>query len=294
MYRVQIHNFGCIFVGENKSNRVKISKMKIQNTLLIAGLTIILFSCGLSKTGDSPKGGVNLFTIQNDIDLGKQVAGEIAADPKQFPILDSAKNVQAYRYIYNIRDKILATGKVKHKDDFLWQVRILQNDTTLNAFCTPGGYIYFYTGIIKYLENESQLAGVMGHEMGHADLRHSTQQMTKMFGLDVLLSVALGENRAMLKQITAGLIGLKFSRAHETDADEMSVSYLCGTKWPADGGAGFFEKIDAEGGGGTPEFLSTHPSPTNRIENYRNWAKEKGCTGTDKGELSFKQFQKLF
>lgn len=269
--------------------------MKLRNTVLILAVAAVAAACGLGKSGtdDVPKGGINLFTLEQDRDLGKQVAGEIAADPAQFPVLDSASNVAAYKYIYGIRDKILATGKVQHKDDFVWQVRIINDDSTLNAFCTPGGYIYVYTGIIKYLENEAQFAGVMGHEMGHADLRHSTRQMTKIYGIEILVSAALGERDA-LKQITTGLIGLKFSREHETEADRMSVEYLCGTTWPADGGAGFFEKIEAAGGGATPEFLSTHPSPANRIENYHTWAKESNCAGTDNGLTNFKRFQQLF
>ncbi len=269
--------------------------MKIRNLIGITLATVALAACGLGKSGtdDVPKGGFNLFTLQQDRDLGKQVAGEIASDPAQFPILDSATNTAAYKYIYGIRDKILATGKVTHKDDFVWQVRIVKDDSTLNAFCTPGGYIYVYTGIIKYLENEAQLAGVMGHEMGHADLRHSTRQMSTIYGIDILVSAALGEREA-LKQITTGLIGLKFSREHETEADRISVDYLCGTTWPADGGAGFFEKIEAAGGGKTPEFLSTHPSPENRIENYHTWAKESNCGGTDNGITNFKRFQQLF
>jgi predicted Zn-dependent protease len=269
--------------------------MKLRNTLLILAVALVLAACGLGKNGtdDLPKGGINLFTLQQDRDLGKRVAGEIAADPAQFPVLDSASNVAAYKYIYGIRDKILATGKVQYKDDFVWQIRIIEDDSTLNAFCTPGGYIYVYTGIILYLENEAQLAGVMGHEMGHADLRHSTRQMTKSYGIEILISAALGEREA-LKQITTGLIGLKFSREHETEADRMSVEYLCGTTWPADGGAGFFEKIEASGGGASPEFLSTHPSPVNRIENYHTWAKESNCGGKDNGITAFNRFQQLF
>lgn len=261
----------------------------------VVGLTMIIAACGLGKdsSDEVPSGGFNLFSVQQDRDLGAQVAAEIAANPAEFPILDSASNVKAYKYIYGIRDEILATGKVTHKDDFVWQVRIIDNDTTLNAFCTPGGYIYLYTGMIKYLENEAELAGVMGHEMGHADLRHSTRQMTKIYGVQILAAAALGQREA-LAQITTGLIGLKFSRSHETEADRISVEYLCGTHWPADGGAGFFEKIEAQGGSGVPEFISTHPSPENRIENYHKWAKESNCAGNDNGEKSFREFQSLF
>lgn len=266
-----------------------------KSILTLTLLGVLLSSCGAGKEGkdDKPKGGFNLFSVQKDVELGAQVAAEIRSKPSEYPILDSASNVAAYRYIYGIRDKILATGEVEHKDDFKWQVRIINDDNTLNAFCTPGGYIYFYTGIIKYLDNESQLAGVMGHEMAHADLRHSTRQMTKVFGVQILLAAALGD-QSVLGQITTGLISLKFSRGHETEADHMSVHYLCPTPWPGDGGAGFFEKIAESGSQTPPQFLSTHPSPDNRIEAYHNWASTENCMGSEENEAAFNDFQSLF
>lgn len=263
---------------------------------LIALIGLTLGSCSLFNKGeksDVPDGGFNLFTVQQDRDLGKQVSDELMSKPNEYPILDSASNVAAYRYIYDIRNTILNTGKVKYKDDFAWQIRIVEDDSTLNAFCTPGGYIYVYTGIIKFLDNEAELAGVMGHEMAHADLRHSTRQMTKLYGVQVLIDVLAGDKDA-IKQITTGIIGLKFSRSHETEADRMSVEYLCGTKYKADGGAGFFEKIEAMGGGRQPEFLSTHPSPENRIENYHTWASENDCGGTGDFATNYAQFKQLF
>lgn len=265
--------------------------------ILTAFIGLTLGSCSLFNKGgkdDVPDGGFNLFTVQQDKELGAQVAGELAADPATYPVLDSASNVAAYRYIYDMRNTILNTGKVTHKDDFLWQIRIIEDDSTLNAFCTPGGYIYIYTGIIKYLDNENELAGVMGHEMGHADLRHSTRQMTKINGVQMLISATLGDREA-IKQLTTGLISLKFSRAHETEADRISVEYLCGTKYEADGGAGFFEKIEAQGGGSQPEFLSTHPSPANRIENYHTWAEESNCaTAAGTSSMTYDEFKRLF
>ena len=66
-------------------------------------------------------------------------------------------------------------------------LRIIHDDSTLNAFCTPGGYIYIYTGILKFLDSEDEFAGVLGHEIAHADLRHSTRQMTKQYGVQILL-----------------------------------------------------------------------------------------------------------
>ena len=269
------------------------TKLMIKKIALLAVTGLIMTSCSLFNNDKAPSGGINLFSIQQDKDLGLQVSGEINADPVTYPVLDPATNVAAYKYINDIRDAILATGKVKYAEDFEWELKIIKDDSTLNAFCTPAGYIYIYTGIIKFLDNEAELAGVMGHEMAHADLRHSTRQMTKSYGVQALVNAALGQREA-LKQITNGLIGLKFSRTHETEADRMSVEYLCGTKYRADGGAGFFEKIKAMGSGATPEFMSTHPSPANRIENYHTWAKEGNCGGTDDFATKYEEFKRLF
>src|SRR5690554_798942 len=215
---------------------------------LLFSSTLFFMSREMTKKSISD---FNLFTIENDKQLGKEVAMEIESNPQEYPILDSAKNATAYKYLYDIRDRILNSGKVEHKNDFAWRLRIIHDDQTKNAFCTPGGYIYVYTGLMKYLDSEEQLAGVLAHEIGHADLRHSTRQMTKLYGVETLLNMLAGD-RALIKDITKSIIGLKFSRTHETEADKASVTYLCPTDYVAAGGAKFFEKIEAEGGAGVP------------------------------------------
>jgi|JI6StandDraft_1071083.scaffolds.fasta_scaffold06205_1 predicted Zn-dependent protease len=234
--------------------------------------TTLFFSCNKDE-------GINIFSIQDDKDLGMQTAAQIAADPAQFPILDPVANAAAYNYLYAMRDEILASGQVTHKNDFNWELHIIKDDTTQNAFCTPGGYIYIYTGLIKYLDNASSLAGVMGHEMAHADKRHSTEAMTKQYGISTLLTVLLGENPGLLAQISASLISLKFSRVNESEADKYSSIYLCPTKFRAAGAADFFEKIIAMGSSNPPQFLSTHPNPDNRVEAIKNEANSLSCSG---------------
>lgn len=118
-------------------------------------------------------------------------------------------------------------------------------------------------------------------------MRHSTRQMTKLFGVQLLLDVLAGDRQA-LKQVTAGLVGLKFSRSHESEADEHSVRYLCPTDYNAAGGAGFFRKIEEMGGSRTPEFLSTHPDPGDRVEHFENEKTTQGCTGSETYETEFK------
>lgn len=257
-------------------------KLKIMGIVL---LSAGLYTCGTMNEKNKGK-GFNIFPVSQDKALGAQVAAEIDGNSKEFPLLDSAKHKEVYQYLYKIRDNILNSGKVDFKNDFTWRLRIIHDDKTVNAFCTPGGYIYVYTGLMKFLDSEDQLAGVLGHEIGHADMRHSTRQMTKQFGVQVLLDLVAG-NREMLKQVTSAIIGLKFSREHETEADKRSVLYLCPTQYNADAGAEFFEKIEAKGGERPPEFLSTHPNPANRIEDFRNTKTTMGCTGTNKFKTEY-------
>lgn len=262
-------------------------------------LFVFLFCCStVMYAGCSKKngggGGINIFTVDDDRQLGLQVKGEIAANPAEFPILDPSTNAAAYNYINSIRDEILNSGRVTYKNEFAWEVYIIKQDEVQNAFCTPGGYIYVYTGLIKYLDSKSALAGVMGHEMAHADKRHSTEQLTKIYGIQTLLDIVLGKDQGLLTQVASQLVALKFSRDDETEADMSSVSYLCPTKYEADGAAEFFQKIITEGGSTPPEFLSTHPNPDNRVENIQAEAEKQGCdaTITETEELSgYQQFK---
>lgn len=253
---------------------------------LLSASTLIYSGCG--------KNGINIFSIENDKELGLQTKAQIEADPAQFPILNPASNQAAYSYLYAMRDDILNSGKITYKSQFAWEVYIIDDDNTVNAFCTPGGYIYIYTGLIKYLDNKSSLAGVMGHEMAHADRRHSTNQLTKRYGVQTLLDILVGKDQNMLTQIGAELVSLSFSRSDEKDADTYSVNYLCPTKYRADGAADFFIKLNNHGGSGVPAFLSTHPNPENRVQNIQAQASSNGCVSTipaaeeDQGYLQFR------
>ncbi len=240
-------------------------------------------------------GRVNLFSLDQDKQLGAQTNTQILADPKQFPVLPEKGNEEAYRYVRGITQRILNSGKVEHKDEFPWEVRLIDDDETLNAFATPGGYIYVYTGLIKYLDSEDELAGVMGHEIAHADQRHSTQQMTQLYGVQALAALASGNATGELAgRMVTSLASLKFSRSHETEADSYSVIYLCPTGYESDGAAGFFRKLEAGGSGGRPpEFLSTHPNPGNRVANIEKQAQALGCTGKESNTAEYAKIKKL-
>jgi beta-barrel assembly-enhancing protease len=240
--------------------------------------------------------------VSEDAKMGLQVSQEIESKPSEYPILPERGNEEVYKYIRGITSKILNSGAVVHRNEFPWVVKIINDNKTLNAFCTPGGYIYVYTGLIKYLDSEDQLAGVMGHEIAHADNRHSMRQMVKSYGVSALVGVGAqvatqnSGNRTQqaamtAAQLTTALVGLKFSREHETDADNTGVKYLCATDYNAAGCAGFFEKMGNEGS--PPEWISTHPSPVNRVQNIKDQAVAAGCKGSNKNQAQYLRIKQL-
>lgn len=243
--------------------------MKILNKVLLSAAIIILTIL------NSCSSGVNIFTNQDDVRLGKQVAQEIANDPKDYPIYNGNPAIKNYinRQIFQ---QVLASQEIKSKDIYPYQIEIIANDSVYNAFALPGGYIYIYSGILKYLDSEAALAGVIGHEIAHAELRHATQRMTAQYGASFLVNLILGNNPSELEQIGSNLfVGLAFlanSRSDENQADEYSFKYLRSTRFYPGGVKFFFEHMKADGlvssqSDKIATFLSTHPNPIDRISN---------------------------
>jgi len=252
---------------------IYILKMKSFIQLFFGFSIMIHFGCGK----------INLLTLEDERQLGEQAKVEIASNPQEFPLLSKASNPQAYAFIEGVATDILNSGQVQNKDNLQWEIYIIKRDDVLNAFCTPGGKIYFYTGLMKYLDNSSAVAGVMGHEIAHADRRHSGKQLTSQLGLQFLLQIVAGtsgQDIAQMVGVLSGLGSLKFGRDHETEADEYSVKYLCPTRYQTDGAHYFFKKLIDEGQGSQsgPTFLSTHPDPGDRVANIQNQAAaSSGC-----------------
>ena len=239
--------------------------MKKYAFVFLLGFAIAFMGCSKDKD-------LNFFSVKQDVQFGAQLDSTVLANPNEFPILKMSQYPQVYAYLQQMLNAILESEEILYKDEFVWKITVINSDV-VNAFAAPGGYLYFYTGLIKYLDKGSELSGIMAHEVAHADRRHSTEAMTKEYGFSVLLSILLGNNPSQLEQLLASLAltgtTLAYSRNNENEADQYAVYYSADTKYyhPL-GVAGFFEKLINEGGGsGIPEFLSTHPSDENRIEN---------------------------
>lgn len=166
--------------------------------------------------------------------------------------------------------------------DFDWEFRLLDAPEVVNAFCLPGGKVAVYSGLLPVVEDEHGLAVVLGHEVAHATSKHGNERVSQgtfaEAGLSLVgagLSLADLQPAAMEGIMTALNAGTKFgvlmpySRKHESEADEIGLLFLIRAGYDPEAAPRVWERMAALGGGGPPEFLSTHPSPGNRAQRLR-------------------------
>ncbi|MEO8447724.1 MAG: M48 family metalloprotease [bacterium] len=237
---------------------------------------LIMFVASLLSLSVLYSCGANIFSVDDDVTMGKDIDQQIRADSRQFPLMQGNQNIKDY--VSGLGKYVLQNSSlIEYKNVFPYKFEVVKDDSTINAFCIPGGYVYVYTGLIRFLDNEAALIGVMAHEIAHAERRHMTQRLTSYYGVSMILSLVLGNNPSTLGEIAANLfVGLGFlanSRTDELEADNYAIKYLRSTKYYPGGITFFFDKIREEQRrkGDTPgdleRLLSTHPLPQDRIDN---------------------------
>lgn len=189
-----------------------------------------------------------------------------------------------------------ALGYPNYLDDYRWEYSLVQ-DQAINAFCMPGGKIVVYTGILPIAKDETGLAMILGHELAHALANHGAQRMTAQQGQAIVGAaggIALGDSRAgqLFNQYygTASTVGaiLPFSRSHESQADEIGTIIAAIAGYNPYEAPKLWERMKAQGSSGTPEILSTHPSPDTRIQALNQIAPRAVAEAKKFGVTSFK------
>lgn len=256
---------------------------------LSAGFMFILASCATSGVN---KGDFNLVSMDQERAMGNQIDAQVR---QEYRVLDEPELVA---YIKGLGDQIAvaaASAKVK-PEDFTYH---LVADPAVNAFAVPGGHVYVNTGLIQTAESESEVAGVLAHEMGHVISRHGTEQLTKAYGFNIIGSLALGQNPGMLQQLAAQVGGtavlLHYGRGAEREADQLAVKYTYGAGIDPAGIVSFFQKLAKEEKGETPPkylaWLSTHPLTTDRVKDAQERIAELPAKQVRRNSAAFDAFK---
>jgi predicted Zn-dependent protease len=214
-----------------------------------------------------------------EANLGAQAYQDVLSDPK----VKISQNATEVAPVQRIAARIVEAAKrskyAEAANEFKWEVSVIKDDGTKNAFALPGGKIAVYTGIFPVAANESGLAAIMGHEVVHALARHGSERMSQgvlaQIGL-VGASIAMGTqgfspvtSQAAMSALGLGTqvgVLLPFSRAHESEADYIGLLLAADAGYDPQEAVRVWQRMQASGGQEPQEFLSTHPGHETRIK----------------------------
>jgi predicted Zn-dependent protease len=238
------------------------ARRSVRHTLGAAAL--VLAGCSVNPaTGERQ---LSLVSEGQEIAMGRDADPQIVAQFGLYP----DEGVQ--RYVQDLGASLAAESE---RPDLPWTFRVL-DDPLVNAFALPGGYIYVTRGILAHLDSEAELAGVLGHEIGHVTARHSASQMSQamlaQIGLvaGAVLAPEAAQSYGGLAQTAASLLFLKFGRDDERQADALGVRYAIRDGYDPNALLGVFDTLDrvsrAAGVERMPGWASTHPAPEDRSQ----------------------------
>jgi len=251
---------------------------------------VALVACATNPA--TGKKELSLMSEAQEIQLGQQMDGEIRREMGVY------NDEELQRYVSDVGMRL---AKASERPQLPWHFTVV-DVPAVNAFALPGGYIYLTRGILPFLHDEAQLAGVLGHEIGHVTARHSAQQYTQATtaGIGVtLLSIFVPEARPFqnITETALGVLFLKYGRDDELEADRLGVRYTAATGWDPSGVAGMLRtlgRLDEASGSrkGVPNWLSTHPAPQDRVQKLQavvQQAEQTTAVGTS-GRVDENQF----
>jgi predicted Zn-dependent protease len=295
---------------ESNSPDIQLSNNTVMNRLIklffpVLFISIMIPSCVVQESPITGQKRAYAYSWDQEVQIGRDVDREIV---REFGLYDD-ENIN--NYFTAISKEILDNSHMRRGDtadrfretEFIFRVL---DSPVVNAFALPGGYIYVTRGLMAHMNNEAQLAVVIGHEIGHVAARHASQRgLQQTIGSVVVLGGAIlgqellglpGETILNLSSQAAGLIFLSYSRNHERESDQLGVEYAAKTGYVAAEGAAFFtslKRISDRAGHSIPSLLSTHPDPGERERNIPRKAREWEEAGYEQTILNTERYMEM-
>ena len=242
---------------------------RIYVLLVVFVLSLLSFACGVVRT--SPFGETSLILIptSQEVAIGRAAAMQVERCSKL------CKDPVINQYVNWVGQKIAA---VSGRYDITYHYKVIESPE-LNAFSLPGGWVYVYTGLLKHLKNEADLAFVLGHETGHIVGRHAIRRLQVIYGINFLLSLTLGgknlsEAEAEVIKVLYQIVLAGYSRKDEFEADEMGAYFAGKAGWNPVASVETIEILDKLmkfKPSGITELFMDHPTNRRRIENLNHW-----------------------
>jgi len=232
----------------------------------ILSSAFLLFLTGCATSGFLSE--FNLISPQEELKLGEELSQNIN---KEYKVV---KDEFVVNYVRSVGQRLAAVSQTANNP---YQFNVLV-DKNVNAFATPGWRMYVLTGLVGFADNEAEMAAVLAHELGHAEKRHPTQQLSRVMGTQMLMSIILGKNN---EGATAQVVNLlaqggisAYSRNAEREADTIAVNLLNRAGYDPGALVSFFEKLieleQKQGASSGIALFSSHPDTAERIASAKN------------------------
>jgi Zn-dependent protease with chaperone function len=255
----------------------------IRRQLAAIGWALAIAALGTACLHTSEGVAKVLVSDEEEKQLGDQVKQELDKQGTKY-----VQDPQVVQYVQGVAKKIFVSAD-KDRPGVAWHVYVIDDPKQVNAFATPGGNLFVYTGLLMAADNEAELAGVWGHEAGHVVARHSARQMVDAMGLETVIGMALGQNPNQVAELAATLAAkgalLSYSREDESAADEYGARYASAAGYDPHGLITFFQKLQKMEGEvpAFSQYLSDHPLTADRITHLQQVIAEKKLGGTNLG-----------
>jgi len=262
--------------------------MPVIRLRVVASASAIAVAMACATNPVTGKRELSLMSEQQEVQLGQQYDVEVRKQMRPYD------DPEQQRYVSQIGMRL---ARLSHRPELPWHFTLV-DVPAVNAFALPGGYIYITRGILAYLDNEAQLAGVLGHEIGHVTARHAAQQYTKATGgqLGLLaLGVFVPQARpfGQIAETGLALLFLKHGRDDELQSDRLGVEYAAKGGWDPDGVPNFLNTLarisEETDRSGVPNWLATHPQPEDRVVRARE-AIAKAGAGAQEGTVAHEEY----
>ena len=248
-------------------------KGRLAVAVIIAIIGVITY---FSKTETNPITGEKQrvsLSVDQEIQLGLQAAPELIQE-----MGGEARDSKLNAYIDKVGNRVLSSTEAG-KSPFQFEFYLLADNKTINAFALPGGQVFITMGLYKLLKSEDQLAGVLGHEIGHVINRHGSEHMAKHELTQQLVQATQvasgGYDQGMIAQYVGQMVNLKYGRDDEIESDKYGVKYLVESGYKPEAMIEVMEILNnASGKNKSPEFLSSHPNPENRIQKIKEYIEQ--------------------
>ncbi len=250
------------------------------NRLVRAGMSLafVLVLSGCARVPGTGRVQLNMMSAKQEIQLGDQAYEQVLGDIEL--VTDGHKALMVARLGQRIAEAAIRLFP-DPAEQFNWQIALIDEPETANAWCLPGGKMAVYTGLLPITQDEASLAAVVGHEVAHAIAHHGAERMSQArlinFGM-LIVGESLGDMSPAGRDGVMGALGvgvsvgamLPFSRKHETEADRLGIMLAADAGYNPRAAVGLWERMAEASQGKPPEILSTHPHEATRIADLQD------------------------